>query len=86
MTNSRAITRPWSFDEENKLLACWMLGRTAAEVAIELDRTRHAIYSRVQRFYRKRGASSKQETCALVMKPYSSYRRHDVLQILLRDE
>ena len=31
-------------------------GKTAAEVAIELDRTRHAIYGRIQRFYRKRAA------------------------------
>jgi hypothetical protein len=31
-------------------------GKTAAEIAVELDRTRHAIYGRVQRFYRKRAA------------------------------
>jgi hypothetical protein len=56
MTNSRALTRPWTQDEEDRLRILLDAGKTAAEVAIELDRTRHAIYGRIQRFYRKRAA------------------------------
>jgi hypothetical protein len=76
MTNSRALTRAWTPEEENKLLALLDLGKTAAEIAIELNRTTHAVYGRLQRFYRKPAAP----------KPYPSARQRHVLQMLLRGE
>jgi hypothetical protein len=47
--NSRPPARPWTSDEENKLRNMLDAGKTADEIAVELKRTRLAIYSRLQR-------------------------------------
>jgi hypothetical protein len=60
MTNSRALTRPWTPDEEDRLRILLDAGKTAAEIAVELRRTRDAIYGRVQRFCRHRDAKNAQ--------------------------
>jgi hypothetical protein len=54
MSNSRATTRPWSDADEEKLQLLLDAGKTAEEIAAELERTRGAIYARVQRFYLRR--------------------------------
>jgi predicted transcriptional regulator len=54
MSASKPVARPWSSGEENKLRDMLDAGKTADEIAIELDRTRLAVYSRVQRLYRMR--------------------------------
>jgi hypothetical protein len=52
--NSRPPARPWTSDEEHKLRNMLDAGKTADEIAVELKRTRLAIYSRLQRLYRMR--------------------------------
>jgi DNA-binding CsgD family transcriptional regulator len=54
MGNSRETTRAWTIAEEERLRLMLDAGKTAAEIAAELDRTRHAVYGRVQRLYRSR--------------------------------
>ncbi len=76
MTNSRALTRPWTPEEEHELQSLLDAGKTAAEIAIDLNRTSYAVYARVQRFYRK----------PVAPKPYPSARQRHVLQMLLRGE
>jgi hypothetical protein len=52
MTNDRAMTRPWDRNEEDRPSTLLEQGKNAAEIAAVLGRTRHAIYTRVQRLYR----------------------------------
>jgi DNA-binding NarL/FixJ family response regulator len=40
--------------EENKLHDMLADGKTAGEIALEIKRTRQAVYARVQRIYQKR--------------------------------
>jgi hypothetical protein len=54
MSTSREAPRPWTLDEEKKLDDLLEAGKDAAEIAVELQRTRQAIYGRLQRLYRKR--------------------------------
>jgi DNA-binding NarL/FixJ family response regulator len=54
MGTSREAPRPWTLDEEKKLDDLLEAGKDAAEIAVELKRTRQAIYARLQRLYRKR--------------------------------
>jgi predicted transcriptional regulator len=54
MSASKPAARPWTSGEENKLRDLLDAGKTADEIAIELDRTRLAVYSRVQRLYKMR--------------------------------
>jgi DNA-binding NarL/FixJ family response regulator len=54
MSESRPAVRPWTSGEENKLRDMLHGGKTADEIAVELQRTRQAIYARLQRLYRKR--------------------------------
>ena len=54
MSASKPVARPWSSGEENKLHDMLDAGKTADEIAVELDRTRLAVYSRVQRLYKMR--------------------------------
>jgi IS30 family transposase len=46
--------RPWTVDEQKKLDDLLEAGKTVVEIAPALQRTRQAIYARLQRRYRKR--------------------------------
>jgi IS30 family transposase len=50
---SRPPARRWTSSEDDKLRDMLGVGRTADEIAVELNRTHSAIYSRLQRLYRK---------------------------------
>lgn len=52
MSNSKA--NRWTADELDQLRSLLDAGKTAREIAIELDRTPSSIYGQVQRLYRKR--------------------------------
>jgi hypothetical protein len=53
--NSGRLAAPrWSTGEENKLRDMLDAGKSAAEIAVELKRTRQAAYARLQRLYRMR--------------------------------
>jgi DNA-binding CsgD family transcriptional regulator len=52
MSNSKA--NRWTAAELERLRSLLDAGKTAREIAIELDRTPLAIYGQVQRIYRKR--------------------------------
>jgi IS30 family transposase len=54
MDTSRPTTRRWTRDDEIKLDELLDAGKEAAEIALALDRTRQAVYARLQRRYRKR--------------------------------
>jgi hypothetical protein len=45
--------------EDDKLRDMMDVGRTAEEIAVELNRTYAAIYSRLQRLYRKRAREAR---------------------------
>jgi IS30 family transposase len=46
--------RPWTADEKKKLDELLEAGKTVVEIALVLQRTRQAIYARLQRRCRKR--------------------------------
>jgi IS30 family transposase len=46
-------SRRWSSDEKAELDRLLDAGKEAGEIAVALNRTRPAIYSRLQRLYRK---------------------------------
>jgi IS30 family transposase len=50
--------RPWTADEQKKLDDMLDAGKTVIEIATVLQRTRQAIYARLQRLYRKRSKPS----------------------------
>jgi transposase len=54
MSHSRPARRPWTADEEKKLDELVEAGKDTREMAVALQRTRQAIYSRLHRVYRKR--------------------------------
>jgi hypothetical protein len=54
MSPSKPAPRPWTADEEKKLDELLEAGKEAGEIAVALQRTRQAIYARLQRLYRKR--------------------------------
>ena len=54
MSESRPITRRWTPDEDRKLDELLDAGKEAAEIAVAINRTRQAVYARLQRVYRKR--------------------------------
>jgi hypothetical protein len=60
MSHSRLARRPWTVDEEKKLDELLEAGKDAGEMAVALQRTRQAIYSRLHRVYRKRARSPKE--------------------------
>jgi DNA-binding CsgD family transcriptional regulator len=47
-------TRSWTAREDDQLRSMLAEGKTAAEIAVVLQRTRQSIYARVQRLYRER--------------------------------
>ena len=54
MTAPSSARRRWTSEEEQKLDELLNAGKEAAEIAVELNRTRQAVYARLQRRYRKR--------------------------------
>lgn len=54
MTAPSPARRRWTSEEEQKLDELLDAGKEAAEIAVELNRTRQAVYARLQRRYRKR--------------------------------
>ena len=54
MSGPRPARRRWSSDEEHRLHELLDAGKEAPEIAVILDRTRQAVYARLQRPYRKR--------------------------------
>jgi IS30 family transposase len=54
----KPASRRWTSDEETELDRLLDAGKEAAEIAVALDRTRQAIYARLQRLYKKRAKSS----------------------------
>jgi hypothetical protein len=53
MSASRPTQRRWTVDEQKKLDDLLEAGRTVVEIALVLQRTRLAVYARLQRRYRK---------------------------------
>jgi hypothetical protein len=53
MSPSRRTPRPWTADEQKKLDDLLEAGKTVVEIALVLQRTRLAVYARLQRHYRK---------------------------------
>jgi IS30 family transposase len=56
---SKPPARRWTSSEDDKLRDMMDVGRTAEEIAVELNRTYPAIYSRLQRLYRKRAREAR---------------------------
>jgi hypothetical protein len=55
----RPAARPWTSDEEVELDQLVDAGKESAEIAVALNRTRQAIYARLQRLYRKRARAAR---------------------------
>jgi IS30 family transposase len=53
MSRSRPTPQPWTADEQKKLDELLDAGKSIVEIATVLQRTRLAIYARLQRRYRK---------------------------------
>ena len=49
----KPASRRWTFDEKAELDRLLDAGKEAAEIAVAINRTRPAIYARLQRLYRK---------------------------------
>ena len=61
MSASRPATRRWTPDEERKLDELLDAGKEATEIAVAINRSRQAVYARLQRLYRKRARLSEGE-------------------------
>ncbi|WP_442869099.1 helix-turn-helix domain-containing protein [Bradyrhizobium sp. CCBAU 45384] len=59
LTKSRNLRRPWSPEEEERLISLLCDGATADEIGERLGRTRQSVYARIQRFQRQRGRASR---------------------------
>jgi IS30 family transposase len=57
----KPASRRWSSDEKTELDRLLDAGKEAAEIAVALNRTRQAIYARLQRLYRKGAREAKTE-------------------------
>jgi DNA-binding NarL/FixJ family response regulator len=53
MSGSKLAARRWTSAEDDKLHRLLDMGKTADEIAAELNRSQLAIYGRLQRLYRK---------------------------------
>ena len=53
MDASRPTRRRWTRDDASKFDELLDAGKEAAEIAQAINRTRQAVYSRLQRIYRK---------------------------------
>jgi len=49
----KPASRRWTSDEKTELDRLMDAGKEAAEIAVALNRTRQAIYARLQRLHRK---------------------------------
>jgi hypothetical protein len=58
--SSRPAHRPWTAAEQSKLDELLNAGKTTDEMAVALQRTRQAIYGRLQRVDIKRKRSARQ--------------------------
>jgi hypothetical protein len=58
MSPSTPTRQPWTVDEQKKLDDLLDAGKTVVEIAPVLQRTRQAVYARLQRRYRKRSKPS----------------------------
>jgi IS30 family transposase len=56
---SKPRARRWTSSDDDKLRDMLDVGRSADEIAVELNRTHTAIYSRLQRLYRKRAREAR---------------------------
>jgi hypothetical protein len=65
MSHSRLARRRWTADEEKKLDELLEAGKDTREIAVALQRTRQAIYGRLQRLYRKRSKPSGRRPSAI---------------------
>jgi hypothetical protein len=65
VSHSRPARRPWTADEEKKLDELLEAGKDTREIAVALQRTRQAIYGRLQRLYRKRSKPSGRRPSAI---------------------
>ena len=54
MTEPRPGAARWTEHDENVMVEMLKAGKTAVEISLELKRTRGAVYSRLQRLYRRR--------------------------------
>src|SRR5580704_9754733 len=61
MSASRPATRRWTSDEERKLDELLDAGKEATEIAVAINRSRQAVYARLQRLHRKRARLSESE-------------------------
>lgn len=57
----KPASRRWTSDEKTELDRLLAAGKEAAEIAVALNRTRQAIYARLQRLYRKGAREAKTE-------------------------
>jgi hypothetical protein len=58
MSPSTPTRQPWTVDEQKKLDDLLDAGKPVVEIAPVLQRTRQAVYARLQRRYRKRSKPS----------------------------
>jgi IS30 family transposase len=58
MSPSTPTRQPWTVDEQKKLDDLLDAGKTVVEIAPVLQRTRQAVYARLQRRHRKRSKPS----------------------------
>ena len=58
MSVGNSTRRRWTSEEGRKLEELLKAGKEAAKIAVILNRSRHAIYARLQRTYRKRSGLS----------------------------
>jgi hypothetical protein len=52
-SGSKPAAKRWTSAEDDKLGSMLDVGKTADEIAVELNRSHLAIYGRLQRLYRK---------------------------------
>ena len=52
-TKTRPAGRRWTYSEDRELLVLLNAGENLSEIAPKLNRTRQAVYARLQRLYRK---------------------------------
>jgi hypothetical protein len=59
MKIAKPPARPWTSDDVAELGQLLDAGKAPAEIAVALNRTRLAIYARLQKLYRKRARAAR---------------------------